>query len=752
MVPEGLPLSPEHWEKLHVESAISEEVIRARGYETIPDGDEGHQRLQALGFSRAQYELPALLVPIHGVTEHLKSFVIRPDKPREGVGKYQFLKGERMLLDVPPGVLDRLGDPSEALFITEGAKKVDSLASADYVAVGLAGVWNWRGKNSYGGSVRLPDWDHVPLENKNTRIPRQVVVAFDADVLTKTPVQDARNRLTNALKQMGADVFWLELPAGPLGKIDDFLAARIRALGLEGARSELRELIVEAEVLPEIDARRGDLTEVARESWDRVLEAREGDPRIYSVGGIPSYLTYASNERAKTERVNTVAMQCILSEVARYYIIDGRSNSKKYIPPPALIANAALTMTDSRVPELLGVYGVPFFTKSGALVLERGYNKESRFFLEPVTTVTRMPDVVTWEHVEAAKALILDTMLRDFPFDSEASRANAVSVMIEQVLQPMIDGPSPLHIISAPTAGTGKGYLTKCLMRPMLARLPAMRPAPVNDDEWRKIITTGLLEGERGFVIDNLSEKIPLDSASLAGALTSGMYQDRILGESRSVDGKISWSWLALGNNPTVSFEIARRAVWTRLDADVERPWEREVSGAFLIEDLMTWLEENADEVLRAVLTLVMWWRQEGRRPSLKTLGSFERWSQLVGGVLESVGIEGFLDNQISENAEAVKEDEGWAEFLDRWWELYGSAEQTTGVLYGVAKPIIELYGKDEEGLKKSLGRQLGQRKDRVYGTKKIKKGHARKTWALTSVVGEDGTGRAPSNFESKML
>ena len=71
MVPEGLPLSPEHWEKLHVESAISEEVIRARGYETIPDGDEGHQRLQALGFSRAQYELPALLVPIHGVTEHL---------------------------------------------------------------------------------------------------------------------------------------------------------------------------------------------------------------------------------------------------------------------------------------------------------------------------------------------------------------------------------------------------------------------------------------------------------------------------------------------------------------------------------------------------------------------------------------------------------------------------------------------------------------------------------------------------------
>jgi hypothetical protein len=60
------------------------------------------------------------------------------------------------------------------LWITEGIKKADALASRGLAAVGLIGVWNFQRDGEL-----LPCRDHVRLEGRLVR------VVYDSDVMAK---------------------------------------------------------------------------------------------------------------------------------------------------------------------------------------------------------------------------------------------------------------------------------------------------------------------------------------------------------------------------------------------------------------------------------------------------------------------------------------------------------------------------------------------------------------------------------------
>jgi hypothetical protein len=69
-------------------------------------------------------------------------------------------------------------------------------------------------------------------------------------------------------------------------------------------------------------------------------------------------------------------------------------------------------------------------------------------------------------------------------------------------------------------------------------------------------------------------------------------------------------SWLVTANNPVFSREIARRVVRTRLDAKVDRPWERK---GFRHANLLAWVREHRGEIVAAVLILVQAWVAAGK-------------------------------------------------------------------------------------------------------------------------------------------
>jgi len=143
-------LSPGHIKMLKEESGISDAVIKARGYTSVNEPN----RLKELGFSPRQCRA-GLLIPIWTTDGQNSLNILRPDNPRiientnkknhdgthpNKIIKYEFPKGQSMRIDCPPLCREKLADPSIPLWITEGVKKADCLASHDLCAIALLGV------------------------------------------------------------------------------------------------------------------------------------------------------------------------------------------------------------------------------------------------------------------------------------------------------------------------------------------------------------------------------------------------------------------------------------------------------------------------------------------------------------------------------------------------------------------------------------------------------------------------------------
>ena len=217
----------------------------------------------------------------------------------------------------------------------------------------------------------------------------------------------------------------------------------------------------------------------------------------------------------------------------------------------------------------------------------------------------------TPETVNQAKDLLLNNLLIDFPFVDEASRANAMAALLLPFVRPMIPGATPLHLIDAPTPGTGKGLLVDVLTAPFNPTGPAIIPPAKDDEEWRKKITAYLTAGHSHLSIDNIPSTGKVDSASLAIALTSKIWTDRILGQSEKITLPIRNVWLATGNNVLLSDELTSRAVWIRLDAKLERPRQR---TGFKIDRLDAWSRQHRNELVTAALVLIR--KLDKRRPA----------------------------------------------------------------------------------------------------------------------------------------
>src|SRR6185312_2813497 len=88
-----------------------------------------------------------------------------------------------------------------------------------------------------------------------------------------------------------------------------------------------------------------------------------------------------------------------------------------------------------------------------------------------------LPDTPTREQVREARALINEAV-GEFPYANKASRANVFGLLLTPVLRPPIYGCTPLAVVDAPQAGTGKSLLIDVLSIITTGRPAAMVPYP----------------------------------------------------------------------------------------------------------------------------------------------------------------------------------------------------------------------------------------------------------------------------------
>jgi Domain of unknown function (DUF3854) len=198
-------------EQYFVKRAISKKVVAERGYFRV-----SAETARKLGLPK----LAGMVLPIRGVNR--TGVQLKPDVPElkaDGKPKKYPLPSAKVqlpMLDVLRP--EKLSDIAFPLLVTESIPKADAATTAwgdKLLAIGMIGVFGFRGQRSNGAKLALPCWESVGLNR------RTVFLVPDGNVRTNRQVYAATVRLRSFLESKGAETHVVVLP-DELG-LDDWL-------------------------------------------------------------------------------------------------------------------------------------------------------------------------------------------------------------------------------------------------------------------------------------------------------------------------------------------------------------------------------------------------------------------------------------------------------------------------------------------------------------------------------------------------
>ena len=553
--------------------------------------------------------------------------------------------------------------------------------------------------------------------------------AFDAAFLTAAAVlydrdEGAYASLVERLKQKGV-------------RLQDWKRAvrRTRDESRSAAKADAARSSSGGRSQPTIQVNDRQLRDTVREVWDAVIAASAPEPGLFvREGSIVRMI-----KRAGRRFIELVTYRTIYGHCARIanWVTRGLEGETQ-VHPDKDAARDMIEYPHRELPPLEELITAPIFAEDGELIVRPGYHREHRLYFaeEGAVLVDDVPESPSDEQVQDAVSLLIWDLLGDFPFAGDADCAHAVGALVEPFARRLYTGRSPIHVAEAPTPGSGKSLFVETASI-VISDVPVhARTLPRSEEEVRKAITAALIASPTLVLFDNADQRRTVDSATLSAALTAEHWSDRVLGYSRIVYLPNRVLYFLTGNNPRYSMELARRCVRIRLDPGLDRPWLRK---NFRHPNLRQWARLNRARLVRAVLVLIQHWIACGRPMFGTRLGSFESWSEVIGGIVECAGIRAFLDNREELYELADAEGDAWREFVAHWWGHVGGNLVRPSDLLGLCarKDLLsETLGDGNDASKATrLGLALKNQRDRVYDGFRIElardKGRKGRTYRL---------------------
>jgi hypothetical protein len=422
-------------------------------------------------------------------------------------------------------------------------------------------------------------------------------------------------------------------------------------------------IVVTGREMPSITA---DAFEAIKAANDPVRIGQMGDNLIRLI---------ESDDRLRVEPLGVAELRHELDRVAHWR----QRNQGGSITPLKQIATAIVEdmLANPRppVPTIKSVVGAPFFAPGGRLVNTKGYDSASGVYLHLPVELSdlEIPRSPSKAEVAAARHAVLE-IIADFPFVAESDRINAFAKILDPFARPLFDGITPLYLITAPTAGTGKSLLVDALTLLATGEVCPRTPLAKQDDAaLSKLVMSLLRKGVTDVNFDNVQGR--LYSSVLSLILTASQHSDRLLGGNDIATYSQRVNWSVTGNNLEVDADIGRRVVPVRIMASAARPEER---TEFLHADLIGWEKTNRRELVAACLTLIQAWVADGMQPGPVTLGSYESWSRTLSGILACIGLPGLLDNRREFLKERDADANSWGPVVELWHMTYGESPVKT--------------------------------------------------------------------------
>jgi len=665
--------------------------------------------------------------------------VVKMDGTSAGISWEYNIKGISRVLYRLPKVA-----AAEQVLVVEGEKDVENLEGLGFVATcNPGGACNHAGKwlKNYTGS----------LDGK------RVVILPDND----TPGQKHAEIVVQAIRHRVRELRIVQVPIGK--DASDWIA--------DGAtRETIDQAIAQAPViasqdvsndgsgpnpppgsaqastspnLPQIQVNDRPFRTICQDGFD-ALGSSNTPPQLFVRASHIACIEATELGRPFIADFDETKLRHYLAQAADFYELSARG-VRKEVPPPLDVARniQARNPASWRFPILEAVVEAPTLRPDGTVLAQPGYDAASRLYLVPSPGLEDfdVPDQPCSDHIEVALDIIRDA-IGEFPFVDQSSYANAVGAMLTSVCRHIISGPVPLALFDATTQGTGKTLLAEVIAIVLTGRAAELMSAPTEPDEWRKQLTSILIEAPQLVIIDNVTTTV--DWGDLAKVITGEMHRDRLLGKSQTVSVPVRCSWIATGNNLQLGGDMARRCYWIRMDAGCSDPFRR---TGFKHERLKEYLIQHRRDLLIALLTLARAWFAAGQpKSSVPPVGSFERWTEVVSGILEYARLEGFLANSDKLFEQSDTERTDWETFLEAIEDAFQGAAFTVAELWERlsektyedlvrqsvlsdraeelrnALPIDLTRWMDREGqFKQRLGMALNSRRGRRFGKRQMR-------------------------------
>jgi hypothetical protein len=280
--------------------------------------------------------------------------------------------------------------------------------------------------------------------------------------------------------------------------------------------------------------------------------------------------------------------------------------------------------------EIVGVISTPTMRPDGTLLIKQGYDPTTRLLLIEPPLMPVIPDEPTRD--DALKALaLLEDLVKESPFVDGVAKAVALSGIITAVVRGAFPV-SPMHVSTAPVAGSGKSFLwdLPAAISAGQRRIPVI--AAGDEKEIEKRMVGVLLSGQPLVSIDNVNGELKSDF--LAQVIEQHILDIRPLGRSpltRIETGALTT--YATGNNIVIVGDLCRRTITSRLNAKMENPQYKQYAG-----DPIATILENRGVYIAACLILCRAYIVAGRPGLLPRLASFEGWSDIVRSALVWLG------------------------------------------------------------------------------------------------------------------
>lgn len=345
----------------------------------------------------------------------------------------------------------------------------------------------------------------------------------------------------------------------------------------------------------------------------------------------------SDGEETTTPGIIPVTLPILMRELGRaacWEAYNRKGELHPIDPPKAVAEQIAGMIGDWRFPLLAGVIGTPTMRPDGTLLLTEGYDKSTGLVLLGAPVMPPISAEATKE--DATRALEqLDSLLAEFPFrdgggPESVDRAVALSMLLTPVLRGAMPA-APMHLGSAPEAGSGKSYLADLASAIAIGERCAVIAFSPDPRETEKRLNGAALEGPPIIGIDNITDTV--ESDLLCQLTERPLLKLRPLGTSNQPIVSNSFTVLANGNNVVIAADMVRRTIVTYLDANTEEPENRFFTGNPLKQ-----IQTNRGRYIAAALTIARAYLCGGRPGRLPPIASYETWSDIVRSPLVWLG------------------------------------------------------------------------------------------------------------------